>query len=205
MELQASQTSNEGDPGQNANLRIRHFRCREELKDAEGFGDVEIGLRRVSGPPGGIEAGFGWAFDAEEISAPLLKWFDTIRETVHGDSQFCDPQFRVFVDGDAAEQATLQIAFFAGGDVEVDPEAVGADFKFFVAAQVGWIGLKKDFGDVAVPELVTSATGFGVGKNRYCAVSGAKLQKETRGGPQEADLGLALLVGVFSLPVCREY
>jgi hypothetical protein len=45
---------------------------------------------------------------------------------------------------------------------EIEPHAVGAGLEFEVTLGIGGVWLEKDFGDVAVPEMVAAAGGFGV-------------------------------------------
>lgn len=101
-------------------------------------------------------------------------------------------------------KAAFQVLETAIVDVEVDPEAVGADFKFLVATEVGRVGLEKNFGDVAVPESVAAAVWSGVGKYGEFPVARNKFDVQGGGGPKQAGLGAALRVGIFPLPVSVE-
>ena len=90
---------------------------------------------------------------------------------------------------------------YAVGDFQVDPKAVGAYFKFFVAAWLCWIRLQENFGDIAVPEFIPATVSVGVLKDGDEAIAGDKFQIEKLGRPEKANFGLAMWIGVISLPV----
>ena len=48
-----------------------------------------------------------------------------------------------------------------GRDIQIEPLAIGADFKFLVVFLAKAIGLEKYFGDVAVPQFISAAVGIG--------------------------------------------
>ena len=70
--------------------------------------------------------------------------------------------------------------------------------------RVGGVWLEKDFGDVAVPEVVAAAGGLGVGKDGDAAKAAVELEEEVLRRPEQADFGFALGIGVFTLPVRAE-
>jgi hypothetical protein len=108
------------------------------------------------------------------------------------------------IHDDAAAQAASQIPSLAVRDIQIDPHAVGADFEFEVAVGIGGVRLEKDFGDIAVPEMVAAAGGFGVWKDGDGAKAGLEFEEKGLRGPEEADFGLALGIGILTLPVSVE-
>ena len=105
------------------------------------------------------------------------------------------------IHGDAAAEGAVQVLAGAVVDGEIEPHAVGTDFEFEVTQGIGGVWLEKDFGDVAVPKVVAAAGGFGVWKDGDGAKVGAELEEEGLRGPEEADFGFALGIGIFTLPV----
>lgn len=165
---------------------------------------MEIGDGGVGRAPGGVEAGFGGAFDAEEIQAPGGGGVEGRGEAVHGDGEFGDPNLPRVIHADAAAEGAVQVLAGAMVEGEIEPHGVGADFEFEVALGIGGVRLEKDFGDVTVPEVVAAARGFGVRKDGDGTKAGAELEEEGLRGPEEADFGFALGVGIFTLPVGAE-
>ncbi len=87
------------------------------------------------------------------------------------------------------------------GDIQIDPHAVGTDFELLVALGIGGVRAEKDFGDVAIPEPVATAIGVGVREGGNGAKANVEFDVKGVGGPEEADFGFALGVGVVALPV----
>src|SRR5690242_17059074 len=102
------------------------FRRWQEFQFSESGRNVEIWLRSVGWPPGGVKARFGGAFNAEEVCAPDRRRAEVERETAKRDGDLCSPYFRFFVDVGAAFHAGVRVGAFAMFDVEVNPKAVGA-------------------------------------------------------------------------------
>src|SRR5260370_1382864 len=145
---------------------------------AKGFRNVEIrrwGSRR---PPGGIKARWGRYFEAKKIHSPGGRRIEAMDEGFHGQGKLRAPGFCGFVQNHTAPQSTLQVMFFSRCDAEIDPKAVRADFEFFIPAEMRRVGLKENFRDVAVPELVAAAAGRGTGEKAddggFCAESPIK-------------------------------
>jgi len=118
------------------------------------------------GLPGGIKSRFGSPLDAVKIHSPGGLWIEALNEAFHRQRKLRDPGFSGFVQNNAAPQSTLQVVLLARRDVEIDPKAIRADFEFSIAAELRRVGLKEDFRDVTVPELVAAAIGRGIGKKR---------------------------------------
>jgi hypothetical protein len=173
-------------------------------KLAEGGWDVEVWDGGVGGAPGGIEAGLGRALDAEEIDAPDCAGIEIGCQAIHGEGDFRDPKLLRGLHGDAAAETAAQILGVAMCDIEIDPHAIGTDFEFFVAQRIRRVWLEKDFGDVAVPELVAAAGGFGIGKDGDGAIAGVEPDEQRCWRPEEADFGFAPGVGIFAPPVRAE-
>jgi len=94
----------------------------------------------------------------------------------------------------------------AVGDFQIDPKAVGTYLEFLVAAQLRRIRLQENFRDIAVPKLIAATIGVGIVKDGDEAIARDKFQVQKIGGPQEANFGLAMRMGIFSLPVgVKEY
>ncbi len=164
-------------------LLSRHIACCKD-QFAKGFRNVEIrrwGSRRL---PGGIKARFGRSFDAKKIHSPGGRRIEAIDEAFHGQRKLRDPRFGGFVQHNSALQSTLQVMFFSRCDAEIDPKAVRADFEFFITTEMRRVGLKENFRDVAVPELVAAAVGRGIGENGDGAVFGAELQIQRFRSPE---------------------
>ena len=89
----------------------------------------------------------------------------------------------------------------AVGDFQIDPKAVGTYLEFLVAAQLHRIRLQENFSDIAVPKLIAATIGVGIVKDGDEAIARDKFQVQKIGGPQEANFGLAMRIGIFSLPV----
>src|SRR2546429_4920058 len=76
------------------------------------------------------------------------------------------------------QTCALPILFFAGCDVEINPEAVGAHLKLFVSAETRSIRLQKHFGHIAIPKLLPSPVPLGIWENRDGPVFRPKPQKQ---------------------------
>ncbi|HUI52396.1 MAG TPA: hypothetical protein VLX60_11455 [Terriglobales bacterium] len=101
----------------------------------------------------------------------------------------------------AALHAASGVEFLVGTNIEINPEAVGADFEFEIAMRNGRIGLEENFGNVAVPEMIATPGRIGVGKHSDGTKAAAETKEESYGSPEEADFGFAMRVGIFALPV----
>src|SRR5712691_4245454 len=168
------------------------------------FRNVEIRRRCSRGLPGGIKARFGGSFDAVKIQPPSGRRIEALDEIFHGQRNLRDPGFSGFVQNNAAPQSTLQVVFLAWPDVQIDPKAIRADFEFFITAEMRRVGLKKSFHDVAVPELVAAAVGFGIRKNGDDTVFGAESQIERFRGPEQPHFRFSFGISVLALPVSAE-
>jgi hypothetical protein len=95
---------------------------------------------------------------------------------------------------------------FAVDDFKIDPKAIGTYFEFFVAAQLCWIRLQENFGDIAVPKFIAATIRVSIIKDGDETIAGDKFQVKKFVGPQEANFGLAMWIGVIFLPVSvKEY
>src|SRR5260370_30183350 len=173
----------------------------DKHQTSEGFGNMEVWLRRARRAPRGVEAWLRGSLNAIKIRSPDGGSVETRDETLHRYGQFCYPQLFIFVDLYAALQPTLQVAFFARGDVQVNPKAVRANFEFLVAACVGRIGLEKSFYDVAVPELIAASVRFGIGKNVDIPITHPKAKIKCLRCPQQPHFCFAMRIGILALPI----
>jgi len=89
-------------------------------------------------------------------------------------------------------------------DFQIDPKAVGAYLEFLVAARLLRIKLQENFSDIAVPKLVAAAVSVGAFEYGDESIAGNKLHIQKFGRPEEANFGLAMRIGIFSLPVTVE-
>lgn len=165
---------------------------------------MEVWLRSVGGLPGRIKAWLGRSFDAKEIGAPDRNGGESLREALHGDGQFGGPCFFRFIDKYAALQAAFYVLKRSVCNFQIDPKAVGAYLEFFVAARLLRIRLQENFGDIAVPQLIAAAASIGVIKDGDATKTSDKFHIQKFGRPEEADFGLAMRIGIFSLPVTVE-
>src|SRR5467141_1850777 len=132
---------------------------------AKHFRNVKIRRRRSRWLPGGIKSRFDSSFDPVKIYFPGRRGIEAIDQAFHGQPKLRDPGLGRFVQNHAAAQTTLQLVLLAWRDVQVDPESVWADFEFLVTSQMRRVGLKKNFRDIAIPEMVAAAIGLRIGKN----------------------------------------
>src|SRR4029077_1382695 len=134
--------------------------------------------------PRGIESRFSSSFDAVKIHFPSGRGIEALDEAIHWQRQLRDPGLGGFIQDNATPQSTLQIVFLARPDIEIDPKTIRADFEFFVTAELRWVGLKKNFRNVAVPKLVAASIGLGIGENSDIPVFRAKSKKKSLRSPQ---------------------
>src|SRR5258708_33061723 len=142
-------------------LLSRHIACCKD-QFAKGFRNVEIrrwGSRRL---PGGIKARFGRSFDAVKIHSPGGRRIEAIDKAFHGQGKLRAPGFCGFVQNHTAPQSTLQVMFFSRCDAEIDPEAVRADFEFFILEEMRRAGVKEKFLVAVAPVRVATASGRGI-------------------------------------------
>ena len=95
----------------------------------------------------------------------------------------------------------MQVLAGAVVDGEIEPHAVGTDFEFEVTQGIGGVWLEKDFGDVAVPEVVAAAGRFGVGKDGDGAKAGVESDEQRFRRPEETDFRFAPGVDILAPPV----
>jgi hypothetical protein len=69
--------------------------------------------------------------------------------------------------------------FLAWSNVQIDPVAIGADFKLFVAAKIGHVWLQECFRDVAIPELVAPSVRRSIRENCNRAVIRTESEKQS--------------------------
>ena len=167
----------------------------------ESLRHMEIRRTRARGSPRRIKSRFLPSFDAVEIHPPRRGGIKACHQALHGYGQLRDPYLRCFIADHAPAQSALQVMFFAGCDVEINPEAVGAHLKLFVSAETRSIRLQKHFGHIAIPKLLPSPVPLGIWENRDGPVFRPKPQKQSLGRRQQSHFGLALSVRIFPLPV----
>ncbi len=158
----------------------------EWCKDQFGkrFRNVKIRRSCSRGLPCGIKSRFGSPFDAVKIYLPGSFRIKALDQAFHGQSKLRDPSLAGFVQSNAAPQTTLQVVLLAWRDVQIDPKSVRADFEFFITTEMRWVGLKENFRDVAVPELVAAAIGLGIGKNGDGAIFRVESHKKRLRSPE---------------------
>ena len=76
--------------------------------------------------------------------------------------------YPIYMDGSA--KSAFEICQSGGVDVQIDPHPVGSNFEFLVAALKGRFWLKKCFGHVTVPKVVTAAVEVRVVEHEKIAV-----------------------------------
>ena len=125
---------------------------------------MEIRLLCVGRLPGGVEPRLGLSFHTIKIHAPFAGRIELWGDGFHWDRKFGGPPVRRFIEPDRVLKAAFQVSETVGKDVEVNLHAVGANFKFLVIVTGPWVGLKKGFGDVAIPKVIAPAIGVGIRK-----------------------------------------
>jgi hypothetical protein len=165
---------------------------------------MKVRMRCVGRPPRRIKARLRRTLKAVKIHPPLGSWIEALCQTVHRQGQHGVPPLVRFIHRRAAPQSALQIMFFSGCDIEVDPKSIWSHLKFLVAAKRRRIGLQKRLTNVAIPQLISAAAGISIGKHRNNPIPRVKAQVQTLGSPQQPHLRLALPVGVPPLPVRAE-
>src|SRR5207247_6706032 len=103
---------------------------------------------------------------AVKIHSPCDARIKSCYQALHSYRQFSTPDFLRLVQNHPPLQSALQIMLLARRDVEVDPEAVGADFEFFVSAKIRAVGFQECFSNVTVPKLGPSSIRLGSWENR---------------------------------------
>ena len=165
---------------------------------------MEVRHRCSCGPPRGVEPRLSGSLDTVEVDAPSHSRVKVFRQTLHGQGQLCLPSFSLLIKIDAAPQSTLQIVFLSRRNIQINPEAIGAHLKLFIASGLRPSRLQKHFNDIAVPELVSPPTWFGIEENRDAAIARQKSQIESVLSPKQPNLCLKFWVGVLALPVVIE-
>src|SRR5260370_37759021 len=86
-------------------------------------------------------------------------------------------------------------------NIEINPHSVGSHFELPVVAFPHRIRLQECFGYVPVPQVVAATIGIGVREHMQLAIPAFESQIQHLRRPQNPDLGFALLVSIFALPV----
>ena len=179
-------------------------RCLRENQPAEYFRHMKIRLRRSCRLPGRIESRLARSFHSKEINAPRHCGIERRCQALHWQRQHCPPTLSGAIDVDAPPHPALQIAPWPCADVQIDPETIRRDFYFFVPVQLRRIWLQEGLADVAIPQLIPSATGIGIREHRQHPIARVKAQIQGFPRPQQTHLGFPLGVGVQPLPVRAE-
>ncbi len=164
-------------------------------------GNVEVWDIGVGGLPGGIETRLEAAFDAVEIGAPYRVGIEYLGQGGHRDGQFGGPEVVFGVQVGGMTKTAFKIIAATGKDVQVDPEAIGADLKFLVVVRARGIWLQKKLCDIAIPEVVAAAVGAGVVEDEKFAISAEEAGVKGSRGPQQTQFGFALRITILTLPV----
>ena len=151
---------------------------------AKRFGNVEVRRWRPRRPPRGVKSRFGSAFNPVKIHSPGSGGIESMNQTFHRQRQLRNPHLSRFVQSHAPPQTTVQIVLFARCDIKINPESIGADFKFLITTEIRRIRLQEDFGHVTIPELVAPAIRLGIGKNCNQAVFRAESQEKGLRSPE---------------------
>ena len=165
---------------------------------------MKVWLRSVGGLPGRIKAWLDWPFDTKEIGAPDRSGVEGLREAFHGDGQFGGPCFFRFIDVYAALQTAFYVLKRSVSNFQIDPQAVGAYLEFLVTARLLRIRLQENLSDIAIPKLIAAAVSVGIFEDGDESIASDKFHIEKFWCPEEADFGLAMRIGIFSLPVTVE-
>src|SRR6516225_6045015 len=86
-------------------------------------------------------------------------------------------------------------------DRQIDPIAIGADFKLQVFEGVGRVRLQEGLRYIAVPQLVTPAVRTGIGEYGNVPVNATEADEQRLRCPQQANLRGTLGIRVFAGPV----
>src|SRR5690348_12993003 len=168
---------------------------------AERCRNVEIGHGRAGWLPSRIESRLARPFNSKEISAPGRVGIELFRQTFHRQGKFRRPALALLIHSDPALQPASQVMFFSGRDIQINPEAVRAHFKLFVAAWIGPGGLQENFGDIAVPQVIAPSAWFGIIEHGDGAIMRHKPEIECFRGPKHAHFCLKFRLGIFPLPI----
>jgi hypothetical protein len=91
-----------------------------------------------------------------------------------------------------------------GENIEINPQTVGANFKFLVVIGTRWVRLKESLGYVTIPKFIAATAGIRIIEDKQVAVTALKAEIERYRRPKRPDGGLTLRIQVMALPVCAE-
>src|SRR5215813_10749311 len=100
---------------------------------------MEIRLWSMGRTPCGIEPRLRGAFDAEKVDTPGRTRIKEPDEAAHRYRKLCSPDLCTFIHPRSALHSAVRIRSFSMFDIEVNPIAVGTNFKFHVMARVSRI------------------------------------------------------------------
>jgi len=161
--------------------------------------DVEIGIGSIGRPPCGIKSIWVGALNAEEIQSPYLIGMKCGSKAAEGNRQFGGPDRSICIDADAALEVAIKNRLMPAINVEIQPVAVGADFKFLIMPRIVGAGPDEYFRYVPQPELIPAALAVVVDIDR--AIAAEKLNEQDFVGPKESRLGFTLRVCVLAAPI----
>src|SRR6266571_3799589 len=145
---------------------------------------MEVRHRRSSWSPRRVKSRLLRSFHTVKIHPPRDEGIKSRREAPHWYRHLRKPNLSRFVQNYEALQSALQVVFLPWRDVQINPEAVGTDFEFFIPAEIRTVGLQECFGDVAVPKLVPPPIFLRLIENRDGAVTRPEPQKQSFPRPQ---------------------
>src|SRR5690348_13062448 len=172
-----------------------------EPQFAERCRNVKVRRGRAGWPPSRIETRLARPFNSKEISAPGQVGIELFRQAFHRQGKFRRPALALLIHANTALQSAFQVMFFSRRNIQINPEAVRAHFKLFVAAWIGPGGLQEDFGDIAVPQLIAPSAWFGIIEHGDGAIMRHKPEIECFRGPKHAHFCLKFRLGIFPLPI----
>ena len=102
---------------------------------------------------------------------------------------------------DAAPQFAPQLLFSPVGNVQINPLAIRADFKFLIFPRVARFRLQEDFRDIALPQFVAPPIFPRVLENCNVSIVRQKAHIQSVRRPEQSHFGRPRRVGVFTFPV----
>src|SRR6266404_9354790 len=146
---------------------------------------MKIRLRRVRGPPSGVEAWLSSPFHSEKIHSPHHRHLETLNHTLRRQRQNRMPLFRLFIDTHPPTQAALQIVLFSGRNLQINPKPVWRYFNFLVTTRMRSARLQKNFANIAIPKAIPPSRRFRILENSDVRVGRVKSHKQEFVSPQQ--------------------
>ena len=137
---------------------------------------MEIRIWRAGRLPGIISTRFDRTFHAEKIYPPYGRRIEIGRQRLYWNRQLGSPGLTFFTQVNRALHAALEVGAASGKDIQIDPHAIRADFKFLIVARLRWIGLQENFRNIPVPKLLVAAIRIRIFEHKQFAVTAFETQ-----------------------------